>query len=58
MSATYTIYKTLIAAYQRLGRDTGELAVRIDTAHAVGRLGPDEYTELILAITPEASADE
>ncbi len=52
MSATYTVYKTLIAAYQRIGRSTDELAVRIDTAHAVGRLSGEEHAELILAITP------
>ena len=55
MSATYTVYKSLIAAYQRIGRSTDELAVRIDTAHALGRLGPDEYAELILAVTPEVA---
>ena len=55
MSATHTVYKSLIAAYQRLGRDTAELALRIDTAHAVGRLGPEEYAELILAVTPEVA---
>ena len=43
------------AAYQRIGRSTDELAVRIDTAHALGRLGPEEYAELILAVTPEVA---
>ena len=55
MSATYTVYKSLIAAYQRTGRSTDELTVRIDTAHALGRLGPEEYAELILAVTPEVA---
>lgn len=53
-SANYTVYKALIAAYQRIGRSTEELAVRIDTTHAVGRISEEEYTELILALLPEA----
>lgn len=52
--STYTIYKTLIATYQRLERDTAELALKIDTAYALGRLTEDEYEELIRAVTPEA----
>jgi hypothetical protein len=51
--STYTIYKALIGVYQRLGRDTAELALRIDTAYAMGRLSAEEYAELILDITPE-----
>lgn len=53
-SANYTVYKALIAAYQRIERSTDELAVRVDTAFALGRLGEEEYAELILAVTPEA----
>lgn len=55
MSSTFTVYKTLIAAYKRLGRDTAELALRIDATYALGRLSDDEYAELILSVTPEAA---
>lgn len=50
--STYTIYKTLIGVYQRLGRETAELALRIDTAYAMGRLTAEAYAELILDVTP------
>lgn len=53
--STYIIYKTLIATYQRLGRDTTELALKIDTAFALGRLSDEEYAELILAVKPASS---
>lgn len=53
MTSTYSIYKALIRGYQRLGRDTAELALRIDTAYAMGRMTEEEYAELILDITPE-----
>jgi hypothetical protein len=56
--STYIIYKTLIATYQRLSRDTTTLALKIDTAYAMGRLTEAEYAELILAVTPESSANE
>lgn len=52
--STYIIYKTLIVTYQRLSRSTAELALKIDTAYALGRLTDEEYAELILAVTPEA----
>lgn len=51
--STYTIYKALIGVYQRLSRDTSELALRIDTTYAMGRLDAEQYAELIL----EASND-
>ncbi len=51
---TYIIYKTLITTYQRLGRDTAPLALKIDTTYAMGRVSEEEYAELILAVTPEA----
>ena len=53
----YIIYKTLIATYQRLSRDTAPLALKIDTAYAMGRLTDEEYAELILAVTPEAERE-
>lgn len=52
MTSTYSIYKALIGVYQRLGRDTAELALRIDTAYAMGRMTEEEYAELILDVTP------
>lgn len=54
----YIIYKTLIGVYQRLNRDTAPLAIKIGTAYAVGQLSEEEYAELILAVTPESSANE
>lgn len=51
--STYIIYKQLIGVYKRLGRDMAELALRIDTAYAMGRMTEEEYAELILDITPE-----
>lgn len=51
--STYVIYKQLISVYKRVGRDTAELALRIDTAYAMGRLTAEEYAELILDVTPE-----
>lgn len=51
--STYIIYKQLIGVYKRLGRDTAELALRIDTAYAMGRMTEEEYAELILDVTPE-----
>ena len=50
---TYKIYKQLIDVYKRLGRDTAELALRIDTAYAMGRVTEEEYAELILEVTLE-----
>ena len=41
-----------IGVYQRLGRDTSPLAIKIGTAYAVGQLSEAEYAELILAVTP------
>ncbi|MEA4894561.1 MAG: hypothetical protein VB064_04790 [Oscillospiraceae bacterium] len=52
--STYIIYKQLIGVYQRLGRNTTELALRIDTAYAMGRMTEEEYAELILSVTPAA----
>lgn len=52
--STYIIYKQLIGVYQRLGRDTSELALRIDTAFALERMTAEEYAELILDVTPAA----
>ncbi|MEL4859829.1 hypothetical protein AAEU42_01110 [Pseudoflavonifractor phocaeensis] len=54
MNSTYIIYKTLIGTYQRLGRDTTELALKFDLTYALGRLSDEEYTELVAAVTPEA----
>lgn len=54
--STYIIYKTLIATYQRLGRDVTTLGLKIDLAYALGRLTDEEYTELMALITPEADA--
>lgn len=51
----YIIYKTLIGVYQRLGRDTSTLALKIGTAYVVGQLSEEEYAELILAVTPAAA---
>lgn len=51
--STYIIYDTLIGVYRRLERDTAELALRIDTAYAMGRLTETEYAELILDATTE-----
>lgn len=53
--STCIIYKTLIATYQRLSRDTATLALKIDTAYAMERLTEAEYAELILAVTPVAA---
>lgn len=50
---TYAIYNQLIDVYKRVGRPTAELALRIDTAYAVGRLGDEDYAELILKVTEE-----
>ena len=46
MSA-YIVYKTLVGAYKRLGRDTAPLALKFDLAYALGRLSDEEYTELV-----------
>lgn len=57
MTSTYAIYKALIGVYQRLARDTAELALRIDTAYAMGRMTEEEYAELILDVTPETEGE-
>lgn len=54
--STCIIYKTLIDTYKRLGRDAAPLALKIDTAYAMGRLTESEYAELILAVTPAEAA--
>lgn len=51
MNSTYIIYKTLIGTYQRLGRDTAELALKFDLTYALGRLSDEEYTELVAAVS-------
>lgn len=56
--STYIIYKQLIGVYQRLGYDTTELGLRIDTAYGIGRMTAEEYAELILAVTPAATTTE
>ncbi|MEL4861038.1 hypothetical protein AAEU42_07305 [Pseudoflavonifractor phocaeensis] len=54
MNSTFIIYKTLMGMYQRLGRDTADLALKFDLTYALGRLSDEEYTELVAAVTPEA----
>lgn len=51
--STYIVYKTLMESYKRLGRDTVPLGAKIDLAFALGRLTDEEYTELVVSITPE-----
>lgn len=51
--STYIVYKTLVESYKRLGRDTATLGAKIDLAFALGRLTDEEYTELVVSITPE-----
>lgn len=48
--STYTMYQTLVAAYQRIGRDTAPLGEKIDLSYALGRMTNEEYTALILSI--------
>ncbi|SBV99436.1 hypothetical protein KL86CLO1_11197 [uncultured Eubacteriales bacterium] len=54
--STYIVYKTLIATYQRLGRDVSTLGLKVDLAYALGRLSDEKYTELVASITPEVVA--
>lgn len=54
--STYIVYKTLVESYKRLGRDTAALGAKIDLAFALGRLTDEEYTELVLSITPVAES--
>lgn len=56
--STYIIYKTLVESYKRLGRDTAPLGAKIDLAFALGRLTDEEYTELVVSITPEDESGE
>lgn len=55
--STYIVYKTLVESYKRLGRDTATLGAKIDLAFALGRLTNEEYTELVVSITPTAEAE-
>lgn len=54
--STYIVYKTLVESYKRLGRDTAVLGAKIDLAFALGRLTDEEYTELVVSITPAAES--
>lgn len=56
--STYIVYKTLIESYKRLGRDTAGLGAKIDLAFALGRLSDEEYTKLVVDITPAAESAE
>ena len=47
---TYIIYKTLITTYQRLGRDTAPLALKIDTTYAMGAPVPEWLKKAIAAL--------
>ena len=51
--STLIVYKTLISTYERLNRNTTDLALKIDTAYALGRLSDEDYAELILLCAPE-----